>query len=264
MGLIRKLFRKLRGKKSSSPSYTYQPDHVVVADFCEFSGMTPALVEQAINDYEKLCQQDWAVTPGEGFSEKSIKFYGASRNYVFDLLLGNAKKEMVIEKLDSFCPQLLSSIREHPGKDFLEFGGGTGVFCEIVHGMGKDVTCLDIEGVPQQFASWRFTKYKLPIRIARTSPDRVELDRDYDIIFTDAVLEHLPPERQLAAVETLCSRLKPQGLLILLVDLAGESEENPTHTDVDIRKLHDVPRRHQFRCEFGENTFCSIWRKQIG
>lgn len=261
MGLLRKFIRKLRGKKTSAPAYSYQPDHTVITDFCEFAQKTPAEVERAINEYEQLCQADWRITPGDGFDQKSANFYEKSQNYVYDLLLGNVSKEKVVEKLDAFTPLILRSILEHPGTDFLEFGGGTGVMCEIVHGLGKSVTCLDIPGIPQQFARWRFKKYGLPIEIAVAKPESLELSREYDIIFTDAVLEHLPPDRQMAAVETLCRHTHRGGLLLLLIDLAGECEENPTHTDVDLAALHRIAKGNGFTCLHGEGTFCSIWQK---
>lgn len=261
MGLLKKFIRKLRGKKSTGPGYRYDPAHSVVTDFCEFSGRTPADVERAINEYEQLCQADWRVTPGSDFNQKSTNFYENSKNYVYDLLLGNVNPGKVAEKLDAFTPLILQSIKDHPGATFLEFGGGTGVMCEIVHRMGKQVTCLDIPGVPQQFASWRFRKYELPIEIAVAKPDRLELVSEYDIIFTDAVLEHLPADRQKSAVETLCRHVKKGGLLMLLIDLAGECEENPTHTDVDVGALHRIARGNGFTCMHGEGTFCSIWQK---
>jgi protein-L-isoaspartate O-methyltransferase len=261
MRLLRKFFRKLRGRKSSGPGYVYQPDHTVITDFCEFSGATPSDVERSINEYEQLCQADWRITPGNGFDEKSANFYENSKNYIYDLLLGNVSKKKVIEKLDAFTPQILQAIKSHPGKDFLEFGGGTGVMCEVVHGLGKSVTCLDIPGLPQQFARWRFRKYGLPIEIAVAKPDSLELTREYDIIFTDAVLEHLAPERQMSAVETLCRHTLRGGILLLLIDLAGKCEENPTHTEVDVAALHRIAHGNGFTCLHGENTFCSIWQK---
>jgi 2-polyprenyl-3-methyl-5-hydroxy-6-metoxy-1,4-benzoquinol methylase len=92
-----------------------------------------------------------------------------------------------------------------------------------------------------------------------SSPEKLELQQDYDIIFTDAVVEHLiTPEH---VVHELCRHLRKNGLLILLIDLAGESETMPIHRNIDIQSVHKNIKQDHLANAYSEYTFCSVWRK---
>lgn len=262
---VRKLLRKVRRamRPSRSIGYRYRPGHTVIDDFSEFSGLPVPEVEASINRMVELARADWKRTEGKDFSEKSLAYYGSSQNYVFDLLENNPSPDVVREKLDRTSPRILESIREHQGRRLLEFGGGLGVFCEVASRLGKEVTYLDLAGRPSDFARWRFEKYRLPITVVLTGPESVDIAGSYDIIFTDAVLEHLPPDRQVAAVRRLGQCLAPGGIFICLVDLSGESPDVPSHTDVDVGLLHRTIAGEGLRCEMGQDAYCSIWRRPV-
>jgi 2-polyprenyl-3-methyl-5-hydroxy-6-metoxy-1,4-benzoquinol methylase len=241
------------------PKYVFQPAHTVISDYSEFSGLPIAEIEKRINSYKKLTSKEWKNVPGEDFAAKAETFYSASEYYICDILTANLSKQTVIDSKNSFSPKILESIRNHPGKKFLEFGGGTGVFCEIVHGFGKDVTYLDLPTRQFEFAEWRYKKYGLPIRMLQTVPNRLELDGKYDIIYTDAVMEHLVDPHTPA--KEMADHLAPRGILVMLVDLTGEEPDMPMHKDVDIVALHDVLAKAGLRNIHGLHTFCSIWEK---
>jgi hypothetical protein len=78
---------------------------------------------------------------------------------------------VVIEKLNKLTLSYSVLIQEHPGRRLLDFGGGTGVFCEIAHELGRYVTYLDIPGLVSEFARWRFWEYQLPIGVQIASPE---------------------------------------------------------------------------------------------
>lgn len=162
-----------------------------------------------------------------------------------------------MDKLDGYTPKILNSIRETAGKKLIEFGGGTGAFCEIAARMGKDVTYLDIPGQPAEFAKWRFAKYELPVTIRLTTPGVLELDQNYDVVFTDAVLEHL--DDPYTPTRTLADHLNPGGTFVMLVDLSGEEEDMPMHKDVDVVRLHTVLEEAGLVNTYGRHTFASIW-----
>ena len=195
------------------------------------------------------------------FEEASKKFYSQSQAYVFDVLSSNPNRRVVVEKLNRFSPAIVSSIRQHCGKRFLEFGGGVGLFCEIVVGFGKDVTYLDIPGRVSEFAAWRFRKYGLPVRTVIIEPGRLDVLENYDIIYSDAVLEHIPRHEQQRVVKVLGDHVSAGGMLVLLVDLSGPTPENPTHEVVDINRLHSTLEGCGLRCQDGRGNFWSIWRR---
>src|SRR5262249_25819376 len=148
-----------------------------------------------------------------------------------------------------FNPRILEAVRTHPGKRFFEFGGGVGVFCEIAARMGKHVYYMELPGIVFDFAQWRFKKLGLNVKAIKAKADRIYLPGKYDIIYTDAVLEHLPQSLQIEATKAMARVLDKDGLLIFLVDLSGPSEEDPMHHDVDIRELHDHLRSEGLHCE---------------
>jgi glycosyltransferase involved in cell wall biosynthesis/protein-L-isoaspartate O-methyltransferase len=231
----------------------------VIHDFSEFSGLSVVEILGNINNHHVLSGEEWIDVDGEGFSEKAREFYKTSNYYIYDLLSVNYNKTAVVGKLNNFNPGIIQLIRQHPGKEFLEFGGGTGLFCELVFRFGKNVTYLDIPGLVSDFARWRFEKYQLPINCIYSNPDRLELDRSFDIIFSDAVFEHLIDPEQV--MEELCDRTNPGGLMILLIDLSGHSEEYPMHADINISDLHQLIQTKGFENLTGVNSFCSIWQK---
>lgn len=241
-------------------NYRYRPGDSVIEDFAAFSGLSIADIEYRMREHKALAGADWRAIDSGSFEDNVGRFYENSDHYVFDLLSSNYSTEAVVRKLDLFSPQLLKSIRRHPGSSVLEFGGGTGVFCELLMRMGKDVTYLDIPGRPLEFAQWRFAKYEMPVKIIVAAPDRLELTEDYDIIFSDAVIEHLADPYETVAY--LSRHVRPSGLLILLVDAAAESVDMPMHRNIDLYRLHAIVEDNGFDNELGQNAFCSIWRKR--
>ncbi len=241
--------------------YHYQPDHTVVADIAEFTGQSIEQVVQGIRDYRSLVQGEWANLGAISYEEAAKKFYSTSQGYIYDPLTASYSKQVIIDKLNGFSPVLLSSIRQHSGQRFLEFGGGLGVVCEIVAGFGKQVTYLDIPGRISEFATWRFRKYDLPIETKIVEPGQLDDLGDYDIIFTDAVLEHMPPAEQDRVVRILGHRLRPGGVLILLVDISGPTPQNPTHAFVDIHALHAALDEAGLQCQIGRGIFWSVWSR---
>jgi 2-polyprenyl-3-methyl-5-hydroxy-6-metoxy-1,4-benzoquinol methylase len=231
----------------------------VIKDYSEFSGMPLEEIMRRINIFKELNKADWDAIP-RGYKEKAEVFYKESQNYIFDLLSCGFQKEAVTQKLNAIHPAILPLIKVHPGKKFLDFGGGLGLTCEIAQETGKDVTYLDIPGQVFEFAKWRFEKYKLPIRMFYSSPTSLVLKENFDIIFSDAVFEHLiDPE---GTAEILCTHINPGGLFILLVDLSGYTIEMPMHRNVDIQKIHQVIENRGLTNIQGKNTFCSIWKKE--
>jgi 2-polyprenyl-3-methyl-5-hydroxy-6-metoxy-1,4-benzoquinol methylase len=257
----RELMRSLRGKhKHVPPPYVHVPEHTVVADFAEFSGLPMPEIERRMNRFHELARTEWDALPAADFTGRAKSFYASSQAYIFDLLNVNLSPAVIAAKLEKFHPGLLAEIRKHPGRDFLEFGGGTGVFCEIVHGLGKHVTYLDIDGLPMRFATWRFAKYKLPITVHQATPGQTVLPGTYDLLFTDAVLEHLPVPEQESVTRALAAALRPGGMLIFVVDLGGD-EDFVMHAEVDIRRMHVLLAEGGLACRSGRDGFFSIWTR---
>jgi 2-polyprenyl-3-methyl-5-hydroxy-6-metoxy-1,4-benzoquinol methylase len=254
---LRRSFRN----EHPNAGYRYDPRDGVVADFAEFANMPIDAVEARIRVYHKNVRQEWRALGRQSFARRSELFYGSSNEYVFDIVHGTRNKGVVIEKLNKFNTQILRLIREHPGTRLLDFGGGTGVFCEVACELGKDVTYLDVPGRLSDFAAWRFAKYGLPITVQVALPERPTIAGKYDIVYSDAVLEHLAPEKQIFAIDAMSGAVTVGGLLIVLVDLSGPTRGNPTHSAVDVNVVHGRIEGHGFSNVAGNRHFCSAWRK---
>jgi 2-polyprenyl-3-methyl-5-hydroxy-6-metoxy-1,4-benzoquinol methylase len=134
-----------------------------------------------------------------------------------------------------------------------------GLLCEIVLKMGKNVFYLDIPGQVFDFATWRFRKYDLPIHVLCSNPSNLKLEKNFDIIFSDAVIEHvIDPE---GVVYSLCHHINEGGLFILLVDLSGNSKQFPMHRNINLYEIQSIVRRNGFTNVAGDGTFCSIWKR---
>ncbi|MGO8745653.1 MAG: glycosyltransferase [Thermoguttaceae bacterium] len=232
---------------------------LVVNDFREFSGLSTATIEENINRHSELAREEWRALEGDGFDAKAARFYGRSQSYIYDLLSSNYRKEAVVEKLNGMHPKILQSIKTHAGHRFLEFGGGVGVMCQLAHEWGKEVTYVDLPGLVADFAAWRFQRHGWPIRLLLTEPRGLCLEEQYDIIFSDAVLEHVVDPDQVA--RELCTHTAPRGLLVLLVDLGGPSDDWPMHRSIDIVHVHELIEAHGFRNTLGRHSFASVWAK---
>lgn len=243
----------------SIPPYVFDESHEVVRDFSAFSGVPVGVLEERLNDFRGLTRDEWERNPGATWEQKAETYYVTAKSYVFDLLRSNYSRAAVAEKLDRFEPRILSSIRRNPGGSFLEFGGGTGVVCQIAAEMGKDVTYVDLPGAAFEFAAWRFRRLGLPVTMIEATPTGVELPRAYDVVFSDAVFEHLIDP--VGAARTLAAHLRPSGFLGLLVDLDGENPDLPMHRPVDLRAVHGALEGEGLAPEFGSGTFVSGWSR---
>jgi 2-polyprenyl-3-methyl-5-hydroxy-6-metoxy-1,4-benzoquinol methylase len=246
-------------ERKPEPPYAYRPGDTVVEEFAEFAGMDIPSVVEGIRHYKELNKATWARLQGQSgnWTETARQFYASADHYVFDHLSANPTPTAVLEKLDRFDPGLLLAVRKSQGKDFLEFGGGTGVFCEAMAREGFKVTYLDIPGRVRDFAAWRFAKHGVEIEMITSNPDRLTLEKSYDVIFTDAVFEHLIHPEQV--LEELLAHLKPGGTFVFIVDLSGPTENDPEHRHVDIDHLHGIIERSGCECSLGRGKFASVW-----
>jgi SAM-dependent methyltransferase len=232
---------------------------VVINDFAEFSGIPIRSIRKRIADFHHLTASEWGAVDAVSFSERASIYYELSQNFVYGILSANSSPDGVIKKLNRFNPRILEMISQHPGRRFFEFGGGVGVFCEIVARMGKDVHYMDVPGVTFDFAQWRFKKYGLNVTATKADSEKVCIPDKFDIVYTDAVIEHLPEALQIEATRAIAAAVDSNGLLVFLVDLSGPTKDDPMHHEVDISRLHEELIASGLQCEDGFHTFCSIW-----
>lgn len=242
------------------PPYVFDPSHEVVRDFAEYSGRSVADLSRDLDDFRRLVRDEWDAQPGRTFEERARSFYPSSRTYVLDLLRVNTSRADVVAKLDRFEPRVLAAIRAQAGRRFLEFGGGTGVFCQVMAEEGRRVTYLDLPGPVADFAAWRFRRLGLDVEVLLVPPGELpSIPGSYDVVFSDAVFEHLVDPEGTARV--LARSLAPGGFFALLVDLEGENPDVPMHREVEIGALHAALEDEGLVAAFGRGGFASGWRR---
>lgn len=228
----------------------------VLRDLAEFSGIPVRDIRRKLDTFYKINAAAW-----NGSAKKDSSFYVTSTDYIYDTLSANLSTDQVRAKLNRFNRSILRGIADHPGKRFLDFGAGIGVMCEIAAQLGKQVSYLELPGVVFDFARWRFRKLGLGIEMIEARPEAIAIPGLYDIIYSDAVIEHLPPAMQVEAIEAIASAINEGGMLALLIDLSGQTERDPMHFHVDIADLHHRLAAAGLKCQSGRDIFCSIWRR---
>jgi SAM-dependent methyltransferase len=95
---------------------------------------------------------------------------------------------------------------------------------------------LDYSGLEAETLIPRIQAFhNLNIRMIESDPTILELDDDYELIFSDAVFEHLIDPCQ--AVSELTAHLVRNGFLLLLIDTLNLDDQWPMHRKMDFEAL---------------------------
>lgn len=231
---------------------------MIINDYSEYSGISVEEILLKCSNFKDLNKENF-----NNF-QSTHDFYKSSDTYIFDLFNANLTLDILRSKINLFSPGLMDEISQKPsGVKFLEFGGGLGVFCELVKSINPniEVTYCDIKTKISDFTLWRFEKYKSDIKTLIIPQGDFSFEEKYDMIFSDAVIEHLPQSQQEIYVRKLSSYLNKNGSLYLIIDLEGENPDMPMHFNVDIIKLHSILEFENMTCVYGKNNFSSRWVK---
>src|SRR5690242_4156910 len=96
----------------------------VIQDYIEFSGENPNDAMSKIRSFRSYTKED--------YHRLKNTFYKDSKTYIYDILSGNPSKIFRANVINQFIPNALRIIKDHSGKTFCDFGGGTGTVCSIV------------------------------------------------------------------------------------------------------------------------------------
>lgn len=225
----------------------------IIKDYLEFSGELDFELHYKVTQARSFIKKDYETYGSE--------FYSRSPNYIYDILSSNISMIGRANLINKFIPNGMKIIRDG-GVRFCDFGAGTGAMCSLAKELGKTAIHVDLPGRAMDFAKWRYKKHNYEVDIFEISVDEPVWPGSADIMFSDAVWEHLSPDKQISYVDILAEHLSSNGILMLLVDLAGRTDEMPIHYDVDIGKVHKQIEKNGFKNEYGLNDFASVWRKQ--
>lgn len=229
----------------------------IIKDYAEFSGESLEELSNKLINHKTINRDEFNQ------SKDSFDFYETSSSYVYDLLYHNLNTQDVYSKIDIFSPHFFTFLKQKNWNSFAEFGGGLGTVCELVKSIRPDIkiTYIDIKSKISDFTLWRWNKNNIDINTIIIPQTDFTLPDTYDIIFTDAVIEHLESNQQSRYIKKLIDYVNKDGLFIPLIDLEGNTAEMPMHFNVDIKKLHEIIELNGGYCLSGRNEFSSVWKK---
>lgn len=203
--------------------------------FSEYSGMPIKEVREAAHNYGGVNEVHWQECDADTWEERARQFYNIADGYVFDLINGNRSKahlQSVYEKWGHW-PWITKS-----GPEVLEFGGGLGLACSLFRDLGRKVTYVDIDSSPSRFARWYYERtQQTDIEVLITPQEGLVLPegRQWDFVFSDAVLEHIIDPAP--TVERLARAVRPGGMMYLIIDAHNVGPGFPMHKHVYLDEL---------------------------
>ena len=130
--------------------------------------------------------------------------------------------------------QIKESIGEKKELSILDFGAGASPFGAYLNQLGyQSVTCLDLEDGWHPEMDQEIYNKKFGACVRYEKADICEgHDREYDVIFSASVLEHIKDKKRIEIMGNLSRFLKPGGLFIHTVDYY-----NASHSNINVEKL---------------------------
>lgn len=236
--------------------YRFLDFETLVDDYVEFSGIPRGQVMSNIKRSLENSAAAWNSTVDSESYEDIYEFYAES-NYVYEVMLSYTYPAWVSFRKKETFVRILTYIQSVKPHDVVEFGGGIGQLCLAMSlDLERNTTYVDLPGRTSSFAKWRFDKYHAPIQVIYGSVDRLDLPTGaFDLLISDAVLEHLPLEILPLALSSLTRAVRHGGAAYILFD-NDDSECYPMH----------IGARFQFESWMSENGWSAetayLWRRK--
>lgn len=140
--------------------------------------------------------------------DQIVKFYNTNTTYIYELSYWHTLHMNLglIENVRS-----LQKALEQPGRNYLDFGGGTGSNIILFHKHGFDCTLADISSSMLDFARWRLERRNVEVKIIDNKVEGLP-DEAYDFVTAVEVLEHLPDPVE--TMHTIAKATKPGGIIV--------------------------------------------------
>jgi 2-polyprenyl-3-methyl-5-hydroxy-6-metoxy-1,4-benzoquinol methylase len=188
------------------------------------------------------------IVYNEEYDSDPDNFYQTSKAF----LMANQAFDLFNMGFDSL--KLVHRYAQKGGQSCIDYGGGTGNALIVASQFIKDLHYLDLEGIMQEFATYRFEQRDLDVTFYDANPTGVTPIQSCDLVICTEVLEHVPFALELT--EVLARAVNPGGYLILSYTF-GTADTNATHLDIynrgTGRKVLKILRKHGL--ELVEKTF---------
>jgi len=219
----------------------------VILDYSKYSGLSYEDITKLVRKGQELSSNEWKYTVVTGSDEEILRFYAQSKNYIFETLQPYLEPEKYAKDLNylrilSFARKIL---RNKGHCRVLDFGGGVGELSILLAKIGCEVTYADLPGIMMEFAKWRFNEHNLCIKLIPSRIDGIKLPTNYyDLIVSDAVIEHLKQKYLENFIRAFVSALVNDGYIYILWG-PSYTEKYPYHIlGLGIKELDSILRRH--------------------
>lgn len=210
-----------------------------IGDVMAFTGQTYDQVKDQMKLGSEPLKKEWEAWEAKGpMSEARIKeFYKQTKNYIYEL----GEWHINVPGKRESDAQLVKDLQGKGLKNVLDFGGGVGLVAIPLARAGFDVTLADLDSTSLEFAASRAKRHGDKLKIWKTDVEPMPPDPKYDVILALDVLEHLPKEELITAVDKLV-RLKHAKTLIVMSAPFGRTATHPMHLDADAHTKAQVER----------------------
>ncbi|HEX9780129.1 MAG TPA: class I SAM-dependent methyltransferase [bacterium] len=176
------------------------------------------LTEYLRQPIEEIAREYWAYREGADRSAQErvanatnpadvLAYYAATPHYLYELSYWEAS----LDKQAWLRVAALACRRFKCGR-VLDFGGGVGGTALTLNRCGIPCAYLDVAGKTFEYASWRFARHGVAVRMVDAAGSGQRRDGSYDAIFAWDVLEHLFDLEE--ALGTIHGMLRSDGLCI--------------------------------------------------
>ncbi|NCU31970.1 MAG: class I SAM-dependent methyltransferase [Candidatus Moranbacteria bacterium] len=200
-----------------------------IQEIAEYTGESEDIVFQKYRDGERSEKNYEMFKNQENLSKEQIEdFYKTCRFYIYELPLWNAQRNRPKFIYRMMKPYLL----KYGCHKILDFGGGTGDLCIEFARNNLDMSYCDIGQQVYEFASWRFQRRKLNIRMEKDA--RVFEEASFDAITSFDCFEHIKGFEEV--VNQLKVLLRKGGIFATSEAFAGDGlhlKENHRYTNFE-------------------------------
>lgn len=228
----------------------------LLEQYAEFAGVDREDVRENYVRRMKLINEEWWGLAAAGWVERAQRFYGISRYYILELLGSGPTAEYMEDKM--FAMGVGEWLDSEAQMDVLEVGPGLGFAAEVFAKRGHRVVCVECPGEGRGFAEWRLRDAGLSIRWI--GPDELAGEEVmFDLVYTDAVMEHLVDPY--GDAEVWARRMRPGGVMFHGIDVVNRGVDWPMHRWVDLVMLDRVMERCGGRLKARSNNgVCNLWQ----
>lgn len=205
----------------------------IVEELADYFNKSTKDVKAFWSSATSTLKMEWEQQSPE--TEKDIvRFYDTSNTYIYELSYWHTldMNEGLIQNVKS-----LELALQQPGRNYLDFGGGTGSNIILFAKHGFNCTLADISTSLLNFATWRFKRHGIVAKVVDLKHEQLPSEA-YDFTTIVDTLEHVTDP--VATMKELVRVTKKDGIITAWVPFFKD-EERPMHLVTEMNVINQFP-----------------------